>query len=164
MFEVRREWYISVDLLLGIGNDLLGDDGVGPFIAEELQDSDWLVMNAGIVPENFIRPIRERKPDHIVVVDAVHMGLSPGSIRIIPPEYIRDYGIGTHQLPLTFFIEQCAPHSHVTFIGIQPGCLDPDTPLTPLVSRAATELVSLLRTHRLSYLPVLGQEGEQEQD
>jgi hydrogenase 3 maturation protease len=164
LFEVRRERYIAVDLLLGIGNDLLGDDGVGPYIAKALLDSDWTVINAGIVPENFIRPVRERRPERIVIVDAVHMGLLPGSIRIIPHDSIRDYGIGTHQLPLTFFIEQCAPHSHVTFIGIEPGCLDPDTPLTPPVSRAAAELISLLRTHRYDHLPVLGFQGKQEQD
>ena len=56
MFEAWRAQYMFVNLLLGIGNDLLGDDGVGPFIAEKLRGADWQVINAGIVPENFISP------------------------------------------------------------------------------------------------------------
>jgi len=151
-----------VHLLLGIGNDLLGDDGVGSYVAGELRDSDWTVIDAGIVPENFVRPIRNYKPDTIVIVDAVCMGCGPGSIRIIPPGYIRDQGIGTHQLPLIFLIEQLSFGPQVIFIGVQPGCLDPDTPLTPPVLVAATRLLSLLKSHAYDTLPVLGQEEKKE--
>ena len=155
LFEGGGRLYIVVDLLLGIGNDLLGDDGVGPFIVEKLRNSDWKVINSGIVPENFIHPIRELKPDRIVIIDAVQMGLKPGSIRIIPPETIRNTGTGTHQLPLTFFLEQCASLSPVIFIGIQPGQLFPDCPLSAPVASAASELITLLREHRYNHLPVL---------
>jgi len=156
LVEVRKERYSTVDLLVGIGNDLLGDDGVGPYIAENLLGSDWSVINAGIVPENFTRTIREMRPDQIVVIDAIHMDLPPGSVRIIPPDVIRDYGIGTHQLPLTFFIEHCAILSSVVLIGIQPGCLDFDTVLTPPVLCAATKLIAILKERRLCDIPVLG--------
>lgn len=151
-----------MDLLIGIGNDLLGDDGVGPYIADNLLGSDWSVINAGIVPENFTRMIREMRPDQIVIIDAVHMDLPPGSVRIIPPDVIRDYGIGTHQIPLPFFIEHCASVSPVVLIGIQPGCLDPDTVLTPPVLCAATELITRLKEHRLGGLPVLGMREKKE--
>jgi hypothetical protein len=56
---------------------------------------------------------------------------------------------------MTFFIEQCAIIAPVIFIGIQPGCLDPDTPLSPPVAGAASELLNLLREHNYDQLPVL---------
>ena len=145
-----------VHLLLGIGNDLLGDDGVGSFVAQELKGTDWTTIDAGIVPENFIRPIRNQKPDTVVIVDAVEMGYEPGTIRIIPLEYIRDCGVGTHQLPLTFLAEQMSSWSKVMIIGIQPGTLDPDAPLSEPVKRAATELIAHLKAHTYDQLHVLG--------
>ena len=151
-------------LVLGVGNDLLGDDGVGPYVAEALHNSEWEVLNAGIVPENFIRPIRTRKPDIIVIVDAVDMGSAPGTIRIIPSEYIRDAGIGTHQMSLAYLIDQVSPWSKIYFIGIQPSCLDPDTPLTVPVRSAADSLITIIRSHDFDKVLVLGKEDAKEQD
>ena len=152
-------------LLLGIGNDLLGDDGVGPYIANHLLNSNWITIDAGIMPENYIRPVRNHKPDTIVIVDAVNMGLKPGSIRIIPPDLIRDCGLGTHQLPLTFVTDQLLSIcTNVTFIGIQPGSLDPDTFLTDPILKAAEFLLHVLNTHSYDQLKVFGQESQREQD
>ncbi len=165
VFEITRDEYRVVELILGIGNDLLGDDGVGPYIAERLKimdSSGWVVINAGIVPENFIRPMHTIKPDRIIIIDAVEMGLEPGTVRIIPAASIRDVGIGTHQLPLSFFISQCASISPVVLIGIQPGCLDMDTSLTLPVVRAAHDLISLLQAHQYDQLPILDGGKEKE--
>jgi len=164
LVQVTPAPYDIVHLLLGIGNDLLGDDGVGPFVAQELEGTDWTTIDAGIVPENFIRPIRNKKPDTIVIVDAVEMGCKTGTIRIIPLEYIRDCGVGTHQLPLTFLAEQMASWSKVIIIGIQPGTLDPDTPLSESVKRAATELIAHLKAHTYDQLHVLGSDNQKEED
>lgn len=151
--------YPPMHLLLGIGNDLLGDDGVGPFIAQNLHHQEWISIDGGIIPENFIHPIRKYQPDAIVIIDAVDMNLKPGSIRIIPPAIIRDCGIGTHQLPLTFLTDQLGSICNkVTFIGIQPGTLDPDSPLTDPVMKAAETLIPLLCTGSYTQLKVLEQE------
>ena len=143
-------------LLLGIGNDLLGDDGVGPYIADHFRSSNWITINAGIVPENFISPVRKQSPDGIVIVDAVEMGLKPGSIRIIPPESIKDCGTGTHQIALNFITDQFLSFCpEVIFIGIQPGSLDPDSPLTDPVRKAADCLLSVLPDQRFDTIKKL---------
>ncbi len=132
-------------LLIGIGNDLLADDGIGCFVAAGLSHPDWISFNAGTISENFIRKIREIKPDLIVLVDATEMGLPPGSIRMIPPERISDVGIGTRQFPLDAMYEVifllC---SEILIIGIQPAVVDIGEDMTDVVKGAGMKLISML--------------------
>ena len=51
-------------IILGIGNELKCDDGIGPFIINRLKQSDiesdiLLLINAETVPENFTGKIRK---------------------------------------------------------------------------------------------------------
>jgi len=150
-------------LLLGIGNDLLGDDGIGPYIADNLIHPDWITINAGIVPENFIGPVKKQNPDRIVIVDAVEMGLSPGAIRLIPPDFISDCGIGTHQLSLTVIVNQLQSLCpDVMLIGIQPDSLNPDTALTDSVREAAEYLLKVISTNSLRNIKVFRNEEKKE--
>lgn len=142
-------------ILLGIGNDLLGDDGVGIYIVHHFSKDGWISIDGGIMPENFVRPIRDKKPELIVIVDAVQMGLTPGSARQIPSEFIQDCGICSHQLPLTHLISLLSPIcKRVLLIGIQPGSIEPDTDLTGPVIISAKELLGLLYTEQLDQVPV----------
>lgn len=143
-----------MQVLLGIGNDLLGDDGVGPYIAMNLTNSHWKAFNGGSVPENFIRPLRNLAPDLLVMVDAVDMGMEPGIVRIIPANTIRDHGFGSHQMSLAHLIDLLQSFcSRIVLIGIQPGCLDPDTPLTPPVMDAADALLTMLESGEIAGIP-----------
>ena len=140
-----------MQVLLGIGNDLLGDDGVGPYIARNVSTNHWKAFDGGSVPENFIRPIRNLAPDLLVLVDAVDMGMSPGTVRIIPVEAIRDHGFGSHQISLAHLIGILESFcSRVVLVGVQPRCLDPDTPLTPPVISAADSILTLLKSGEIS--------------
>jgi hydrogenase maturation protease len=118
----------------------------------------------GIVPGKFHSADPNSETDIIVIVDAVDMGSAPGTIRIIPSEYIRDVGIGTHQMSLAYLIDQVSPWSKIYFIGIQPGCLDPDTLLTVPVRSAADYLITIIRSHDFDKVLVLGKEDAKEQD
>jgi len=68
-------------ILLGIGNELRGDDGIGPYVADNLFDDDWLVLNCGTAPGNFTQVVKRHKPELVVMVDAAEMGLQPGQYR-----------------------------------------------------------------------------------
>ena len=90
-------------LIVCIGNREGGDDAIGPYIADRLNQTsreDIDVLDVGIAPENYTGTIKENNPDTLVIVDAVDMQLSPGDIRIIPPENIGVMHVSTHGIPL----------------------------------------------------------------
>jgi hydrogenase 3 maturation protease len=141
-------------LLLGIGNRLLADDGIGCMVADRLCHPDWRSVNTGTVPENYTRMIRETHPEILLLVDAALMNLSPGSIRIIPRERVADAGIGTHQLPLDALCDVVSPYCGcIVIIGIQPGIVEIGEEMTRPVIEAGIELISLITKGRYLGLP-----------
>lgn len=68
------------DVLLCVGNSMMGDDGAGPLLAERFQaepQGDWVLIDGGSAPENDVVAIREMRPDRLLIVDATEMGLNP---------------------------------------------------------------------------------------
>ena len=77
------------DVLLCVGNSMMGDDGAGPLLAEMCAAQPkgaWVVIDGGSAPENDIVAIRELNPSRLLIVDATDMGLNPGEMRIIDPD------------------------------------------------------------------------------
>ncbi|MFH0968198.1 MAG: hydrogenase maturation peptidase HycI [Methanobacteriota archaeon] len=144
-------------LLLGIGNDLLADDGIGCLVADRLHHPDWQSVIAGTVPENFTRLIREVRPDILLLVDAAQMNLTPGSIRIIPQDRVVDAGIGTHQLPLDALCDVVSPYcGQIIIIGIQPGTVEIGEEMTQPVTQAGKNLISHIIDRSYMSLPLFG--------
>ncbi|STW79638.1 coenzyme F420 hydrogenase maturation protease [Klebsiella michiganensis] len=81
------------DVLLCVGNSMMGDDGAGPLLAEMCAANpvgEWVVIDGGSAPENDIVAIRELRPERLLIVDATDMGPesrreSASSIRTISP-------------------------------------------------------------------------------
>ncbi len=143
-------------VILGIGNVLEGDDGVGPYLAGLLADSTWVSLDCGTAPEHFTTHLRRLKPSLVVMVDAAVMGLPPGSIRQIDPESVGGAGFTTHTLPLSLlarFIRAEGPE--VRLIGIEPAALTPGEDLTPAVQDAAHRLADILRREEIDSIPCL---------
>jgi hydrogenase 3 maturation protease len=65
--------------ILGIGNDLRSDDGLGIHIIEKLSIDDPRVMieNVGSVPEGFARNLAEFGAERVIMVDAADMMKPP---------------------------------------------------------------------------------------
>lgn len=88
------------DVLLCVGNSMMGDDGAGPLLAEKCAAApkgNWVVIDGGSAPENDIVAIRELRPTRLLIVDATDMGLNPGEIRIIDPDDIHWSMTGDNQ-------------------------------------------------------------------
>ena len=133
-------------VLLGVGNTLRSDDGVGCSIADSFSAEGWITYNGGTAPENFTAPIRRADPALLLIVDAAEMDLSPGSIRIIQDDQIDDTSIGTHMLPLSHLIRYLSPDiPEILFIGIQPETINPGFGLSPAVQAAADSLIIMLQ-------------------
>jgi hydrogenase 3 maturation protease len=64
-------------LILGIGNSMKQDDGVGPTVISKLKiKNEKLKMNVklldgGMAPENYTGKIKQLKPDTLIIIDAV---------------------------------------------------------------------------------------------
>ena len=92
-------------IVLGIGNELKSDDGIGPFIInklknENIENDNILFIDTKTVPENFTGKIRKENPTHLIIVDACLMGLNPGDINIVNRYDFANIGISTHSMSL----------------------------------------------------------------
>jgi hydrogenase 3 maturation protease len=114
-------------VVLGIGNDMRGDDALGSVLAQEmsksfLENENITVFDGKTVPENFTGAIRRENPSHIILLDAVEMNETPGYIKLVSKEEIVNYGISTHAMPLSFlikYLESTCP-AEMILLGIQP--------------------------------------------
>lgn len=134
-----------MNLLLSVGNGLMGDDGAGVLLAQMLREQpleEWTALNGGSAPENILHCIREMEPSRVLVVDAADMDLPPGSVRLIHAERLDDpFLMTTHTLPLTFLAESLSEFvPQVDLLGIQPRMIAFGYPMSEEV-RAAVEQV-----------------------
>ena len=157
------------EVILGIGNTLKGDDGIGIYIAEKIDKylkevrkkskqakfpgtgREVIAISCGTTPESYTLTIRKHNPDKLILVDAADMGLSPGSYRIIPPEKIEVMHISTHDIPLSIFISYVSEFCEdIMLIGIQPGKMDIGTALSGTVQRSGDRVANLLIEKQLN--------------
>lgn len=130
-------------VIVGIGNVLKGDDGVGPLVCEQLSGKTSAeLINAGTVPENYIQPIIKKAPQNLLVVDAIDFAAPVGTIEIFTPEQLSSLVISTHTLSPRLFVDMVcrALDVDVYFVGIQPAQTQMGQPMSARVSRAAREL------------------------
>ncbi len=134
--------------ILGIGNELCGDDSAGVLIAEALQqlieNQDVLVINAGTVPENFVGVLRRFMPGLVLMVDSARMGKSPGEVEWIKWENVTGVSVSTHTLPLNITASYLVDEldCEVILLGIQPDRITIGAPLSQEVQNAIDEIIS----------------------
>ena len=140
-------------IVLGVGNELKCDDGVGPYIIKKLkegtvEDKDRLLfIDAQTVPENFTGKIRKETPTHLIIVDACLMGGRPGDMKIVDKYDFANIGISTHSMSLSFFVRYLEKDTDfkIIFIGIEPESMDYSEELTENVERTAYEFIDRLK-------------------
>ncbi len=139
------------NIILTVGNSMMGDDGAGPLLADLLHSAPvagWKAIDGGSAPENVSHQIIELAPQRVVVFDAAEMGLAPGEIRRIDDSTIADMFImTTHNLPLSFLIERLREHvADVLFVGIEPATVAFYYPMSDLVRDAVGQLHARLKS------------------
>ncbi len=143
-------------ILMGVGNELRGDDAVGIYVARNFHRDDWYVIIAGQVPEDFTGEIKRIKPETLVLVDAALMGLSPGEFRLVPIEKIPNVAFSTHGMPLSFFLTYINDFvGNSILIGIQPKTMEFGVQLSPEVRRGADQLIKILKSENLNLIKSL---------
>ena len=132
-------------LLLGAGNDLMGDDGAGAVAARELRERGVEeAVEVGTCPENYLGYIRACKPSHIVVLDACDIGEEPGTISLRGAGEFEGQGASTHAAgvqPLAAYLSRtCTARRWV--LAVQPARVEFGVGLSAPVLGAVRRIVS----------------------
>ena len=136
-------------VVLGVGNPMRGDDGVGACLADRLQGRvKATVVNAGDVPENYLGPVAADQPEVVVIVDAAELGTAPGEIAIIEANELAKTTLSTHNVSLSLFIEvlRSEVQADVFLLGVQPASTAFGAPLSPAIVTALRLLEELFQS------------------
>jgi hydrogenase 3 maturation protease len=132
--------------ILGIGNDLRSDDGLGPYIVNTVKFDNPHVMieNVGSVPEAFSRPLAKFGAERIIMVDAADMRKPPGHIELVTKDRIGGINISTHSMPLSFlmmYLEQETGGQSI-LLGVQPKSIQFGEGLNPEIQEVAEDIIA----------------------
>lgn len=141
-------------VVLGIGNILMTDEGIGPHAVAALQKRYALpdeveVIDGGTAGMELIRYVSNA--DHLIVVDAVRVHQPPASVVRMTgddvPAFFRTrlspHQVGLSDLLATLMILGESPGT-VTLIGVQPDSFDMSLDLSPLVAAKLDTVVEMV--------------------
>ncbi len=133
-------------LVVGVGNELLGDDGVGPMVARRLaRRPGGFAIDAGPVPENFLGTILAQAPQIVLFVDAADHGGPPGAWCLTPARDLEPRVSCTHDASLRLLA--CLLEAEGVpcwLVGVQPAVLGPGRAMTPAVLASGRRLARAL--------------------
>jgi len=144
-------------VIVGIGNPLRGDDGLGPALIERLTQPlrakaglkgkvKTVCIDAGNSPESYTGKIVKENPDTVLLVDAVHLNLPPGQYRILLPEEILKSGFTTHDISPRMFIEylKTQTRANIYMLGVQPENVSLGEKMSGSIKRTLEEMAKLI--------------------
>lgn len=163
-------------LILGVGNTLRRDDGIGPRVIEGVKSSlskTGSIKNAsGIVDSEDLTPVAIdggidglslidviQQYSHAIIIDAVDMGAAPATIRVFTPESavinIRNDTLSTHGFGLAEVIKllpELGIFTKLTIIGVQPSDVSFGEGLSDVVAAKMDTLVALTQEEAAALL------------
>lgn len=118
-------------VFMGIGEEKLSDDAIGPYIISELlsySNDKFLFINAGIDPMGRIDEVIDFQASHLILLDTCTLNKPPGTVAIFERENFKDYvPISTHTIPIHIVVDlllEKLPDLTVFMIGIVPESLE----------------------------------------
>lgn len=144
---------MSKVLVLGVGNLLLKDEGVGVHVAHELMKMELPpqveVIDAGTAALDMSHIISEA--DRLIVVDALKGGHEPGAIYRVRPEDLTitpaEFNVSLHQSNLIetlMMIEQIGRRPPTIIIGVEPKEITWDLELSPEIRARLPQVIQLV--------------------
>lgn len=145
--------------VLGIGNILMRDEGIGPHLLQALSSAlDWgddvEFIDGGAGGLSLLNIIEEA--NSLIVIDAAQMNLPPGEHRLLTPEQIEaedsHQKLSLHEMPFIQTLRLCEQYSRrptdIVIFAIQPAEIGYGRELSaalrekfPQLLEAAVELV-----------------------
>jgi hydrogenase maturation protease len=144
----------ALTVVLGVGNELYRDEGVGVVVARQLAleelPPEVRVVEGALGGINLL--FEMEGASLVIVLDAVDMGLPPGTVRAFTPEEVEVVPpamvASLHQVGLGQVLELgqligVRPRVHI--VGIQPEAVAPGFDLTDTVTQAIPEALRTVR-------------------
>lgn len=134
-------------LVVGVGNTLLQDDGIGIHVANSLRDDSRTLPNCEIIDGGTIGlallPDIE-DADTLVIVDAAEIGEAPGTVRVFIDEEVDQHLSGkrrsVHEVAVVDLLSAAGIRGerprHCALVAVQPENIDWGVDLTPVVQAA----------------------------
>jgi hydrogenase maturation protease len=140
-------------MILGVGNLLLSDEGVGVHIARTLMEMDFppqvRVVEGGTDGFGLMHILLEA--DRLILVDAIRGGGPPGSIYRFEiedcPPFPDTYKTSVHQISILEVINLSGligPPPRTTIIGVEPKCLEMGMDLSPEIEAKIPRVIQLV--------------------
>jgi hydrogenase maturation protease len=138
-------------LVLGIGNVLMSDDGVGVFAVEELRKQPRaggvLITEVGTAIFEAVALLA--RADRVLVIDAFRAGGVPGTIyQVGSGDLLREpTRLALHEMDLMGALELLPPGQRpqeISMLGVEPECLEPGLGLSPTVAAVLPSLVRIV--------------------
>lgn len=141
-------------LILGVGNILLGDEGVGVRIAQALENRPDIlphfdVIDGGTSGMELLDDMANR--DHIIIIDAVIANKKPGEIIVLHDEKVPTFfsrKISPHQLGICDVLSALKLTDefpkNLCLIGIQPETLNPQMALSETIQHTFPDIFKTL--------------------
>lgn len=140
-------------IILGVGNLLLSDEGVGVHVANELMKmelpTEVSVVEGGTDGFRLLNVITEA--DQLIVIDAVKGGAEPGSIYRFDIDQVKNCPSGfktsVHQIGILEVIDLSGlirKTPRTTVIGIEPKSLEMSMELSPEVKSKIPRIIELI--------------------
>ena len=115
-------------LILGLGNLLMGDEGLGVHVAWALEKMQWPeevdILDGGTGGFQLMSWLESY--EHVIMIDATLDKNSPGTVRQIRPRFVQDYpsAMSTHEIGLKDLIQSMAlmgtlPEIHLFAVSIE---------------------------------------------
>lgn len=141
-------------LVLGIGNVLLGDEGVGVHAVRRMEKEAWpphvKLLDGGTGGFHLLSLFQEF--DRIVLVDATMDGQPPGTVRLIRPRFASDYPrtLSAHDIGLKDLVESAAllgltPDVVLIVVSVKTLPEGLNAELSPEVATALPRVAALVR-------------------
>ena len=141
-------------LILGVGNLLLGDEGVGVHVARKMMEMDFppqvRVVEGGTDGFGLMHVLLEA--DRLILVDAVKGGGPPGSIYRFEvkdcPPFPDIFKTSVHQISILEVINLSGligSTPRTTIIGVEPKCLEMGMELSPEIEAKIPKVIQLIR-------------------
>ncbi|RPI63198.1 MAG: hydrogenase maturation protease [Planctomycetaceae bacterium] len=136
--------------VLGLGNILMSDEGVGVRLMEAVRDcrvwpDDVEFIDGGAGGLGLLDIIEQA--GRLVVFDAADMRLPAGEFRIITPEQLADEsaGMSMHDMPFVQTLALCRQFtrcpSNVKILAVQPADISPCRQLSTTIRKAFDSLI-----------------------